>query len=407
MRVLFLMADSNGGFPVPAVRGGATETLVEHLIKQNQKKQLVEMEIVSFYDNAAVKAAEQYSYSQFRWIKIPAVIKGLDKLLYFMIKHFFKKKKAVSYKTAFSLLYYISRASKIIKRGQYDKIILENNIPLVWAIKLSKYHGDYYYHFHNIPRISAKAKETIQKSTGFLCVSRFVADQICTPDNAIGPVDREKTRVLYNCIDLNHFSPRPKEKCLYIREKYGVSKEEKLIIYVGRLSQEKGIDVVLSAMKQYKTKNVKLMIVGGLMPNDKEKDQYQLDIRRLAAEMEDRVIFTGYVDQETLPDFYGAADLAILPSMWEEPAGLTMVEAMAVGLPVISTVSGGIPEYLADAAVLLQRDNEIVSKLAENTDRILSSSEVSDRMREAGVKRAAFIADSETYLERFLQAING
>ena len=406
MRVLFLMADSNGGFPVPAVKGGATETLVEHLIKQNQKKQLVDMEIVSFYDKDAVKAAEQYTNCQFHWIRIPVVVKMLDKLLYFIVKHFFKKKKAVSYKTIFSLLYYILCSSHIIKQCQYDKIILENNIPLAWTIKLSKFNGEYYYHFHNVPRISAKAKETIQNSTGFLCVSCYVADQICKPDNAIGPVNKDKTRVLYNCIDLNHFSPRSKETCFYIREKYGVSKEETLIIFVGRLSKEKGIDVVLSAMKQCKTKHIKLMIVGGLMPNDKEKDQYQLYIRKLAAEMGDNVIFTGYIDQAALPDFYGAADLAILPSMWDEPAGLTMVEAMAEGLPVISTVSGGIPEYLGNAAVLLQRDDDIVSRLAENIDKIITSFEVSNIMREAGVKRAAFIADSETYLERFLQAIS-
>ena len=126
MRVLFLMADSNGGFPVPAVKGGATETLVEHLIKQNQKKQLVDMEIVSFYDKDAVKAAEQYTNCQFHWIRIPVVVKMLDKLLYLIVKHFFKKKKAVSYKTIFSLLYYILCSSHIIKQCQYDKIILEN-----------------------------------------------------------------------------------------------------------------------------------------------------------------------------------------------------------------------------------------------------------------------------------------
>lgn len=171
MRILILMADSNGGFPVPAVRGGATETFVEHLVSQNQKKHLVELEIVSFYDKAAVKAAEKYTNSVFRWIKVPAIIRGMDKFLYFLVKTFFKKKKAVSYKTIFSLLYYIFRASRIIRKETFDKVVIENNIPLAWAIKLSKYKGQYYYHFHNIPRISAKTKKPYRTVQAFFVLA--------------------------------------------------------------------------------------------------------------------------------------------------------------------------------------------------------------------------------------------
>lgn len=205
---------------------------------------------------------------------------------------------------------------------------------------------------------------------------------------------------------MKHFSEKPKEKCFYVREKYGISKDDKLLIFVGRLSEEKGIDLVLSAMKQCKTPNIKLMIVGGMMPNDKEKDAYQISIRKLASEIGDSVYFTGYVDQMELTYYYGAADIAVLPSMWEEPAGLTMVEAMAEGLPVISTVSGGIPEYLGDAAVLLKRDEMIVSNMAQKIDEILFSKELYDKMHNKGIKRAAAVADSETYLERFIQAIS-
>ena len=60
MKVFILVADSNGSYPIPAVRGGAVSTLVEHFVRDNNKRQLIELTVVSFYDsNAEKKAKEQ------------------------------------------------------------------------------------------------------------------------------------------------------------------------------------------------------------------------------------------------------------------------------------------------------------------------------------------------------------
>ena len=62
-----------------------------------------------------------------------------------------------------------------------------------------------------------------------------------------------------------------------------------------------------------------------------------------------------------MPSIYQLGNIAVLPSMWEEPAGMTMVEAVVSGLPLITTNSGGIPEYISDdVAVLLDRDENLV-----------------------------------------------
>ena len=252
-----------------------------------------------------------------------------------------------------------------MKTNDYEKIVLENNIPLAWIIRKSKYKGDYYYHLHNIPRINAGCKKIFQKATAILCVSNYVAEQIQKPDNPIGPINPEKTKVLYNCIDTNHFQRvLDKNKLKEYREKYGIKKDDKVIIFVGRLSKEKGVDKVLDAIIALDRPDVKLVIVGSLIYNVNIRDEYQRKLHERAARLGDRVVFTGYISQEDLPIYYSMADVAVLPSMWDEPAGLTMIEAMSCGVPVITTNSGGIPEYVGNKGMIIEKDENVARCLS-------------------------------------------
>lgn len=404
MKVGIFLADSNGGYPVPAARGGAVPALVEHLVKENNDKQLFDMDIISIYDKKAEKMAKRYPNIHFIWVKPPKIISFFDKLCFDLIRTFFKKKKAVSYKSLFSLLYSIAASSRIIKKQHYDKVVIENNIPMAWAIRLSHYTGEYYYHFHNIPRINAKCKEVFQNATAILCVSRYVAKQIGMKDNPIGPIRKTKTRVLYNCIDTKLFTPLADEKKKQkIREKYGISKEDQVVCFVGRLSEEKGIDKVLEAVKQAQNPKIKVLIVGSYMHNINVKDEYQVKLHHLSESMKDQVIFTGYIDQNEIPTIYQIADVAILPSMWDEPAGLTMVEAMACGTPVITTASGGIPEYMKEHAIVLKRDENLVRNICQEMKHIF---EVTDAEKlENSVEYVRENFSTKTYLENFHHAI--
>ena len=108
MRVLILTADSNGGYPVPAVRGGAVSTLIEHIVSENNRKQLCDLEIVSFYDkNAQIKACQQYPKIKFTWINTPKILKLLDLCAFNFVRILRKNKKAISFRSPFSLLWYI------------------------------------------------------------------------------------------------------------------------------------------------------------------------------------------------------------------------------------------------------------------------------------------------------------
>lgn len=407
-KILIFTADSNGGYPVPAVKGGAVSTLIEHLVESNEKKQLIDLTIVSLYEKSAREKAEsEYPHIKFIWIKPSKIVKALDKFAYLFITKFFKNKKSISFLSLCSLMDYIIKASYYLKRNDVDKVIIENNVPMSWIIKFSKYKGDYYFHFHNVPRINAKCKEVFENATGYLCVSDYVAQQIQSADNPIGPIKPDKTMVLYNCIDTSLFRPiKDLEQLNEERRKFGFNSDEKIVVFVGRLSAEKGIDKVLQAVSLIENKELKVLIVGSLIHGQKVQDAYQQKLLTISKILGDRICFTGYIDQKELSLIYNIADVAVLPSIWDEPAGLTMVEAMACGTPVITTKSGGIPEYMGKYGIVLDRGENLTESIAEKICYILYEDKTKvNQVSKSGVEHVRHKFSADIYLQKFVDCL--
>ena len=97
------------------------------------------------------------------------------------------------------------------------------------------------------------------------------------------------------------------------------------------------------------------------------------------------------------------ADIAVVPSIWEEPFGLTVVEAMAAGIPLITTRSGGIPEICDNEAVLVGRD-AIVDNLATAIRDLYEHPEKRAQLAAAALARSSQF-DKDTYAKNFFAAI--
>lgn len=359
-KITIFAADSNGGYPIPAVNGGAVSCLIEEFAWCNQQDYQSDLTIVSFYNKKAKDVAQKYSNTEFVWIKPNLICKILDKTLYFFVKTFFKKRKTISYKTCFSLLYYINKSSKLIKKLKSDYVILENNIPLAKIIKKSKYNGKFFYHFHNIPRIAFGCLDVFKKCTGFITVSDFISKSIQKESSAIGKIPSEKCHCLYNTIDTDLFHKISNENELFkLREKYNLTIRDKIILFAGRLSEEKGLKELIEAFIDINNDEYKLLIVGSLLHGENRRNKYIVEIQNIAKKSEN-IIFTGYIPNDQLPSYYSLANIVVLPSIWEEPAGLTMIEAMACECTVLTTASGGIPEYVGSDAILVDKDEATI-----------------------------------------------
>lgn len=118
-----------------------------------------------------------------------------------------------------------------------------------------------------------------------------------------------------------------------LRKELGLGSRDKMVLYVGRLSKEKKLDVLLKAMRVLARKNerVRLVVVG----SGPALDEYRRTARRLG--IADRTRFLGMLPHDTLPQVYAASDLLCLPSYQFETQGIVAIEAMAVGKPVVGS----------------------------------------------------------------------
>jgi len=116
-------------------------------------------------------------------------------------------------------------------------------------------------------------------------------------------------------------------------------KEERIILFVGRIIPLKGIDNLVKAMSYLERKEgIKLIVIGGDEHSQTEVERLK-DLSR-SLKIQELVIFLGLVKQEILPFFYSAANLCVVPSYYES-FGLVVLESLACGTPVVATKVGG------------------------------------------------------------------
>jgi glycosyltransferase involved in cell wall biosynthesis len=170
----------------------------------------------------------------------------------------------------------------------------------------------------------------------------------------------ELTRFIPNGVDTKRFNSRINGK--EIRKKYHFADDDIVIICARRLEPKNGVEFLIKAVPLIARCNpmVRLLIVGGGFPE--ERKRFEDFILRLG--LKDKVTFSGSIDYSFMPQYYAAADMAILPSLMEATS-LAGLEAMATGLPLIGTDVGGIPFIIEDkktGIIIPPRDVDAIAK---------------------------------------------
>jgi D-inositol-3-phosphate glycosyltransferase len=161
--------------------------------------------------------------------------------------------------------------------------------------------------------------------------------------------DPEKIAVLIPGVDLELFKPTDKTEA---KKSIGANIDEKMILFVGRIEPLKGVDVLLYALKillgAHPRMKVCVWIVGGDISQDAK--EWPKELKKLSDIREElgihtAVNFVGRKAQKDLPVYYNAADLMVMPSYYES-FGITAVESMACGTPVITTDVTGVSKLI-------------------------------------------------------------
>ena len=233
----------------------------------------------------------------------------------------------------------------------------------------------------------------LSQATLILACSRFVADAI----RRLHPETATRCHELYNGVDA---------RFLKVDSDPAASST---VLFVGRICPEKGVHVLLSAMSEVARAHAEtsLSLVGPVDLSPKEfVDPHERDpifngltryysqpgayhdlISRDAGALGGRAVLHGRVANSEIGSHYARAGIFVFPSLWHEPFGIPVIEAMAAGLPVVATRSGALPEVVLDGetGILVERGD--AEGLARAIRTLLANPALRARMGAAGRRR--------------------
>jgi glycosyltransferase involved in cell wall biosynthesis len=193
-----------------------------------------------------------------------------------------------------------------------------------------------------------------------------------------------KTYVVHNGVDANVFHPQRDGS--RVRREFGVNSGEVLVGMVGRVSARKGQRYFLEVASQVARHcpRARFALVGGTLPGD-ESGTHQLKRWARALGLASRVIISEW--RRDIPDVWAAFDIAVLPSVMPESFGLSALEAMATGKPVVATGHGGLLEVVCDARTGILVPPGDVSAMADALESLIRSRGMRRAMGAAGRRR--------------------
>lgn len=255
----------------------------------------------------------------------------------------------------------------------YVGLMLKNkyDIPLICSLRGSDINVYPYYGKTSM----YLTKKLIEKADQLLSVSnslKIAANQIAK--------SRREIRVVYNGCEIGVFN-RNKELGVKKRKRFGISHNDKVLIFVGSVSRTKGIFELVNAFIKLNIDNPKLHLIivgdGSALPEIKGIIH--------ANKIEKKVhIFNNRTHNE-IPVFLNTADILVLPS-YAEGLPNVVLEAMACGLPVIASKVGGIPEAIEDGRSGILVDIQDIDALTRAIEKLIGNKHISEQMGVTGRK---------------------
>lgn len=245
-------------------------------------------------------------------------------------------------------LFYQPKLASLIKKLNLDLIHTHTEFSLgifgrimAKELKLPTVHTyhtiyeDYTHYITHFKTLDKRAKAFVRVFTKICCNT---VEQVIVPTEKVKELLLKYSvyrdiSIVPTGVNLKKFNPElyPKEEVLKLRQHFGLKAEDKVLLYLGRISKEKNIAEIIEAMPEYMRtrEQVRFLIVGGgpEMENLKETVAEQ--------KMQDKIIFTGSQPWDNIGLFYQLGDVFVSASR-SETQGLTYIEAMAAGLPVVA-----------------------------------------------------------------------
>lgn len=402
---------TSGILPVPAVQGGAVENLIDYYLEYNNQHKLHDITVYSVAPCFLTR--KKKGNTRFHYIHMKSPWHRLKRIIFKYYAH--KKTDYDSY-----IEYFFHECLRHIRFKPYDVIILENRPGYTVPLFLNT-DAKIFIHLHNdfmndsikgslanvqachfVITVSDFIKSRVETLANYQRISKVTNRIISYATSGCEPADLSaKIRTVHNGINLKRFYKATSRSRFFS----GFSKKDFIVVYSGRINPDKGIRELIQAFKRLKDyPNIKLLIVGGsFFGNQKGNDPFIQSLQAEAKELAKRISFTGYVSHKKIPSYLKMANVAVVPSMWDDPFPTTILEAMAAGTPIIATDSGGIKEACSECAIILEKSS-IVEGLCNSILQLYNDPSRCIAMSERGLAISKQYA-KERYAKEFFDTI--
>lgn len=384
---------TSGILPVPAVQGGAVENLIDFYLAYNDQHRLHDITVYSVnHPEVRNHPALLSDVNHYHYIDTSSIFAKIRRTFY----RLFHKEEYYNY----FIEYFFEQAYKHLRKQSYDCIILENRPGYVYKLS-HRISSKLILHLHNdLLNQDSKFHEDILHSLHkILTVSDYIKSRVCTIE------ETSIVKTVHNGIDLQRFTTQAQSNIN--RETLGLSQDDFVLLFSGRINKDKGVSELIDAMlKLIDTKNIKLLILGSTFFGDANNDDnFVKSLKTKTACIADRISFTGFIPYSQMPHYLKLADVAVIPSIWDDPFPTTVLEAQAMGLPIITTTHGGIPEEVTNQnAILLNTDKHFIDHLSSAIMDLYEHPEKRQQMSEASLEHSKYF-NKDTYAKNFLDAL--
>ena len=379
-------------YPIPAIKGGALEQVVESICSVNEKHKKLEITVLATYDSELKE--NHFQYTDFVYFKKSK----WDKCWFFLfrvIKKIFKK--------------YIPAYSRMIKvkkwlekhETEYDFIVYEDGLTYMLPFLFKKIsRKKIVSHLHWVGDPDKKSSQYIST---LIPVSEFVGkewNRKCHNSD----ID---IKVVKNGIQIDRFSKTiSDEEKNAIKEELKIKKDAFVVLYVGRIVPEKGISELIQAINLIENENLVLIMAGASKFALDSMTPYENKIKSLIEKCNHQIIQLGYIKNNELYKYQNISNIAVVPTVIEEAAPLACVENMAAGLPIIITNSGGMPEYSGDkCSIIVEKEKNLPSSLAKEIVKLMDDEQLRNRMS-AYAKEEARAYSIENMYNSFFEVLD-
>ncbi|UCH89383.1 MAG: glycosyltransferase family 4 protein [Thermoplasmata archaeon] len=332
---------------------------------------------------------------------IESLVTGLEKenfkteLICFPIK-FDKWEAKISNKRARKLIHYIftlffiSFAEwKIFKSRLTNRNLIVHSHSANYCLfigLISRTFGCKTLHTYHSPiERSYKHLEYLSPKVGAII---FVSKETQMLYQSMSNIDNNIIEIIPGVIDQNKFHPRTNDEINKMKKKLIdlIGKkhlEDHIILFVGRVIEEKGIMPLIKSINivKYDVPDVLLIIIGPHSYGEKEKKYFENLVSYIKKnKLNDNIVFSGPTSEDILMKSYAISTMLLVPSIWEEPSGIVPIEAMATGKPVIATRVGGLKYRIIDGKTgfLVEKNNP--KELAEKIVKLLKNEKLLKKM---------------------------